>query len=242
LHHPHNTHPANAAADVLNDTLVRMKGKVMMGRLIVHDRIKVEKDILPRYFNHSSFASLRRQLNYFSFVRVGKGRQRESTYINEQVVDIDDILHLKRRPAGTAAPDPEEVLARVGSFFTMANTINGSSNTSSNSNSNTMVVPDKKAKRDSRVYMKRRLLLHKSDACVKDPSSMKSSYPHLVSDEDDSSDTKSHGSSSASASAAFAGNSTATSLFAVTATQRLADEDILAGCSALLGLSSVNWD
>ena len=42
---------------------------------------------------------MRRQLNYFSFVRVGKGRQRESTYINEAVVELDDILQLKRRPA-----------------------------------------------------------------------------------------------------------------------------------------------
>lgn len=66
---------------------------------MVHDRVLVEASVLPRYFNHSSFASLRRQLNYFSFVRLGKGRQRESTYINEHVVVLDDILHLKRRPS-----------------------------------------------------------------------------------------------------------------------------------------------
>jgi len=53
--------------------------------------------VLPRYFNHASFASLRRQLNYFQFVRLGKGRQRESTYINANVVVLDDILSLKRR-------------------------------------------------------------------------------------------------------------------------------------------------
>jgi hypothetical protein len=68
-----------------------------LGRIIVHDRIQVEAKVLPRYFNHSSFASLRRQLNYFNFVRLGKGRQRESTYTNENVVRLDDILHLKRR-------------------------------------------------------------------------------------------------------------------------------------------------
>ena len=75
------------------------EGKKTLGRLIVHDRLAVEATVLPKYFNHSSFASLRRQLNYFSFVRVGKGRQRESTYINEAVVELTDILHLKRRPA-----------------------------------------------------------------------------------------------------------------------------------------------
>ena len=70
-----------------------------MGRIVVHDRLQVESNVLPRYFNHSSFASLRRQLNYFNFVRLGRGRQRESTYVNENVIELDDILHLKRRPS-----------------------------------------------------------------------------------------------------------------------------------------------
>jgi hypothetical protein len=74
-------------------------GKVTLGRIVVHDRLKVEADILPRYFNHSSFASLRRQLNYFSFTRMGKGRQRGVTYCNDAVVDLADILRLKRRSA-----------------------------------------------------------------------------------------------------------------------------------------------
>lgn len=78
----------------------------MLGRLIVHDRIQVEATVLPRYFNHSSFASLRRQLNYFSFVRLGKGRQRESTYINEGVIGLDDILALRRRPSGAGGGQP----------------------------------------------------------------------------------------------------------------------------------------
>jgi HSF-type DNA-binding len=64
---------------------------------VVHDRVEVESSILPRYFNHSSFASLRRQLNYFSFIRIGKGRQRGATYCNEGVVQLEDILSLKRR-------------------------------------------------------------------------------------------------------------------------------------------------
>jgi HSF-type DNA-binding len=75
-----------------------------MGRIVVHDRIKMEATVLPRYFNHSSFASLRRQLNYFSFVRLGKGRQRESTYINDVVVELDDILNLKRRSSVNHVP------------------------------------------------------------------------------------------------------------------------------------------
>lgn len=78
------------------------KGKVTLGRIVVHDRLKVEAHVLPRYFNHSSFASLRRQLNYFSFTRLGKGRQRGATYCNEAVMELEDILRLKRR--STTAP------------------------------------------------------------------------------------------------------------------------------------------
>ena len=72
-------------------------GHITLGRIVVHDRIKVETEILPRYFNHSSFASLRRQLNYFSFTRIGKGRQKGATYYNDGVVVIEDILRLRRR-------------------------------------------------------------------------------------------------------------------------------------------------
>jgi hypothetical protein len=76
---------------------VSRNGQTTLGRIVVHDRIKVEAEILPRYFNHSSFASLRRQLNYFSFTRIGKGRQRGAVYENEGVIVLDDILHLRRR-------------------------------------------------------------------------------------------------------------------------------------------------
>lgn len=59
----------------------------------------MENEILPRFFNHSSFASLRRQLNYFAFSRVGKGKEKGAVYINDQVFEISDILRLKRRLA-----------------------------------------------------------------------------------------------------------------------------------------------
>jgi hypothetical protein len=79
------------------------KRQKTLGRIVVHDRITVEAKILPRYFNHSSFASLRRQLNYFSFTRIGKGRQRGAVYENEGVIVLDDILHLRRRSTVSAA-------------------------------------------------------------------------------------------------------------------------------------------
>ena len=75
-----------------------------LARIVVHDRVRIESDVLPRYFNHNSFASLRRQLNYFNFARIGRGRQRGATYINENVAQLNDILRLKRREVG--APQP----------------------------------------------------------------------------------------------------------------------------------------
>ena len=88
------------------------KGQVTLGRIVVHDRLKVEADVLPRYFNHSSFASLRRQLNYFSFTRLGKGRQRGATYCNEAVIEVDDILRLKRRSA--VGPNSQRPISTPG--------------------------------------------------------------------------------------------------------------------------------
>lgn len=76
-------------------------GKITAGQIVVHDRARVESEVLPKYFNHSSFASLRRQLNYFAFVRVGKSRQRGAIYSNESVVNLQDILRLKRRVVGS---------------------------------------------------------------------------------------------------------------------------------------------
>jgi HSF-type DNA-binding len=81
-----------------------INGKVCLGRIIVYDRARVESEVLPKYFNHSSFASLRRQLNYFSFTRIGKGRQRGATYCNEGVVELNDVLRLKRRTTGNPVP------------------------------------------------------------------------------------------------------------------------------------------
>jgi len=75
------------------------------GRIVIHNRAKVEHEVLPKYFNHSSFASLRRQLNYFAFVRVGKGRKQNAgaTYCNPYVKVLDDIFTLKRRTGVNAS-------------------------------------------------------------------------------------------------------------------------------------------
>ena len=68
--------------------------------MVVHDRNRLQTEVLPIYFNHASFASLRRQLSYFSFVRVGKSRQSGVTYTNDAVINLSDIRKLKRRAVG----------------------------------------------------------------------------------------------------------------------------------------------
>eukprot|EP00804_Cyclotella_cryptica_P009812 CCRYP_016258-RA/>CCRYP_016258-RA protein AED:0.02 eAED:0.02 QI:197/1/1/1/1/1/3/1530/391 len=75
-----------------------------LGRIVVHDRNRIQNEVLPFYFNHASFASLRRQLSYFSFVRLGKERLSGTvTYVNDAVVELSDILRLKRRTVGGAS-------------------------------------------------------------------------------------------------------------------------------------------
>jgi hypothetical protein len=71
------------------------------GKIVIHDRKLVEEEVLPIYFNHKSFASLRRQLSYFSFVRAGKSSRGKVTYSNDSVFEIADILKLKRRSSST---------------------------------------------------------------------------------------------------------------------------------------------
>ena len=82
-------------------------GEFTTGKIVVYDRARVESEVLPKYFNHSSFASLRRQLNYFAFVRIGKSRQRGAIYSNENVVNLKDILRLKRRAIGGNSTTPD---------------------------------------------------------------------------------------------------------------------------------------
>jgi len=88
----------------------RLPNETIHGKIIVHDRARVQSEILPIYFNHASFASLRRQLSYFSFVRVGKSRQSGVTYTNDNVIELSDIRKLKRRAVGKVAQAPTAVV------------------------------------------------------------------------------------------------------------------------------------
>lgn len=199
-------------------------GKRVLGRLIVHDRLTVEAKVLPRYFNHSSFASLRRQLNYFSFVRVGKGRQRESTYINEDVVDLNDILHLKRRPASAG-------LAINTAIVTQHLETDLGSMESRYVDSIVPVVHLKPHYLGStapvKKHAKRQRLTPKLLRCDRSSPPATSSLNNFVS-EDEHSETKRH---------YIALDLTKSSLVS-----RVDEDDVLAGCSALLGLARRSWE
>ena len=200
----------------------RLNGKATLGRIVVHDRITVESEVLPKYFNHSSFASLRRQLNYFSFVRLGKGRQRESTYINENVVELDDILHLKRRSSGRAAPKESAPCNRHVASSTMEE--------SGDDSIPSVVVPvirlPKVRKggpsRQQQQRQKRRRLIHQATPKKRRIRTL-SPVNHFVSEDE---------------------NSLGKQYIALDLTKpaHYADNEILAGCTALLELATRRWD
>jgi HSF-type DNA-binding len=230
-----------------------------MGRIVVHDRIKMEASVLPRYFAHSSFASLRRQLNYFSFVRLGKGRQRESTYINDVVVELDDILNLKRRSSGIPPPpppptvsapivavSPNQEVAVSSSQHRPPNDEHGTSaanvkesvsrptiNNTQTSISSTNGSKQQPAKRARLGSIKKRA------AAAKPRITTSLSRPRislLVSEDDRSSSS----SSSSSTMSVIMSQKQRPSIISLDLTRTSVgdDKELLAGCAALLGLSS----
>lgn len=175
----------------------------------MHDRIKVEANVLPRYFNHSSFASLRRQLNYFNFVRLGKGRQRESTYVNENVVVLDDILHLKRRPSTCNSHESPTSLKELPVSFTNHSLANVSNSIDSSPESQTI---ERRPKR-------RRQTIEAKPTTVS-PRSTSPVDNYLVSESDDDVHRES------------------CVVLDLTKPDVKPDADILAGCKSLLFLSA----
>lgn len=195
--------------NLLRSCTDRKDGVTVLGRIVVRDRIQVESKVLPKYFSHNSFASLRRQLNYFAFQRLGKGRQRESTYRNEAVIELDDILRLKRRPSGSSITSlPSNDIKTPSVPGTTPHFIGEST-----------IVPidsDSKSRRPSsggRNTKRRRL--------NSTPPARRGSSPSLISEDEQDK----------------------TPYVALDLTQpptatTIPDEDVLAGCTALLGLAA----
>jgi hypothetical protein len=209
---------------------------------VVHDRIRVEASVLPRYFNHSSFASLRRQLNYFSFVRLGKGRQRESTYINEGVIRLDDILTLKRRPAGAPSLPSEEgggssaesTKERTAVSLSSSSSVSSAAPHKPHNYVDSIVpvvhLPSRSASSKGGSAKKTKRVKHPKKAARQEfhqyPSDINDNQqaPSFVSEDEQSQDKVQK----------------CTTSLALDLTQSPADRELLEGCSALLGLSGKN--
>jgi hypothetical protein len=223
-------------------------GQVSLGRIVVHDRLTVESDVLPRYFNHSSFASLRRQLNYFSFTRMGKGRQRGATYCNDAVIDMNDILRLKRRSSvgGQNAPDSSQVSllsSRRGVEATSSKRSNNSGPAQSSSSSLKdgyevqSEVPAKKARYTNNhptLVSPRTSPVHDSTSSDKEPRIILDLTVPLSTTTTSSSPVR-HDRFSLSSFAQH--TSPARSCHSIFNNHRNGEDDILAGCNALLSFS-----
>lgn len=223
-----------------------------LGRIIVHDRLRVESQVLPKYFNHSSFASLRRQLNYFSFVRIGKGRQRgASTYCNEAVIQLRDILRLKRRTVGAAILPAKEEDVLTHSIVDSNHDPSVSSKSRSSTVINTIVpcvhLPASKRVRPQQLRLQSRTKKHrKSISSTPIISPLSSSPAHCFSDEDEHAEPRimldlTVPFRQASESCVFSDRVHATISARESVSQGNSepnDEDILAGCNALLSFAS----
>jgi hypothetical protein len=146
---------------------------------------------------------------------LGKGRQRESTYINENVVFLQDILQLRRRSAGSAASASEEKNAPKQ----LQNTISPSPSTSEALNYVDSDVPFPSGAA-ARHRTKRRRLNEQPTTTPTIFARSVSPSDNLVS-EDELSEGKQY--------------------IALDLTKPRADDEVLAGCSALLELATHGW-
>lgn len=163
----------------------------VLGRIVVHDRIEVEATVLPRYFNHSSFASLRRQLNYFSFVRLGKGRQRESAYVNEGVFELDDVLNLQRRSGTGASTDAQRASAIIREQLRAELEVS----TTQQKKSDSSEVGQKRGRHSTtlgRQKRRRHAKIEKDNEAFEETSSVQSSERNVISEDETSSDDKTY--------------------------------------------------
>ena len=226
-------------------------GETYLGRIVVHDRARVESEVLPRYFNHASFASLRRQLNYFSFTRIGKGRQQGATYCNKAVIVLNDILRLKRRAVGTTVlPAQEEATAPRSSVN--SHDTNSESTVRSPTITNSVVPfvhlpPSKRGRADESLSFSR-IKKHRKSKFTPIISPISASPVHYNSDENEQTEPRitldlTMPSKRAFESYSLNGSMHSDHLLHVPPSSHDCapggpnDEDILAGCNALLSFS-----
>ena len=76
------------------------------GRILVHDPVRLESEVLGKYYRHSKYPSFQRQLNYFGFKKIsGKRKMSPCSYTNVNVTDsLDSLIRLRRKPVKKHRP------------------------------------------------------------------------------------------------------------------------------------------
>jgi hypothetical protein len=68
------------------------------GKIVVHNRTKLENDILLKYFRASKYISFQRSMNNYGFRRLGIKGSEDCSYINDALTqDLCSLLTLKVR-------------------------------------------------------------------------------------------------------------------------------------------------
>jgi len=80
------------------------------GRIVVHDPVRLESDVLGKYYRHSKYSSFQRQLNYFGFSKhSGKRKMSPCSYTNDDVTtSLESLIKLRRKPVKKHRPALEE--------------------------------------------------------------------------------------------------------------------------------------
>ena len=76
------------------------------GRILVHDPVRLESEVLGKYYRHSKYSSFQRQLNYFGFKKIsGKRKMSPCSYTNDNVTEsLDSLIRLRRKPVKKHRP------------------------------------------------------------------------------------------------------------------------------------------
>lgn len=178
---------------------------------------------------------------------MGKGRQRESSYLNEGVVELDDILHLKRRSAGSssptaAAPTTGADLLKSGQCVIGADPSSILPLHAGSSSSSSPVVPLKKKKLQDKSKTKankRRRLDSSSLPTTTTTTTTRTSSPFVISEDEQDSAAASKNKSSNIKKQCQQQQLKPQLQISLDLTKP--DDEILAGCNALLGLSNQTW-